>query len=118
MLFRNPFGLPVFIFLAGLGIAGYYGLEWRNAPTWTNAEIEQSVDLNLAMDIERMGPHLRPTGAKLDRLRAQVRAEVEHEANKGLKTAQLRFSVGLIAIVVGLVQVVLMKLNKDSPTGK
>ena len=103
---RNPRSLPVLILLAGLGIAGYYGLVWYQTPKWSPQEINQSVELNLAMDIARMGPQLKPEGEKLDRLRALVRAEVEADANRELKTAQLRFSVGLVAMVFGIGQLV------------
>ena len=103
---RNPRSLPVLIFLAGLGIAGYYGLVWYQTPKWSPQEIDRSVELNLAVDIARMGPQLKPEGEKLDKLRALVRAEVEGDLNRELHTAQLRFSVGLVAMVFGIGQLV------------
>ena len=99
---RNPRSLPVLIFLAGLGIAGYYGFAWYQLPKWSDQEIEQSVELNLAMDLARMGAQLKPNAEKLDHLRALVRQEVRGEVQRELKTVQLRFSAGLVAMVVGL----------------
>jgi hypothetical protein len=109
---RNPRVVPVVIFLAGLGIAGYYGLAWYQLPRWSDQEIEQSVELNLAMDIARMGPQLKPNGEKLDRLRALVRQEVREDIQRELKTVQLRFSAGLVATVIGLGQLVFVVLAR------
>lgn len=103
---RNPRALPVLMFLGGLGIAGYYALQWYQLPKFSEKEIEQSVELNLALDVARMGPQLKPEGDKLDRLRALVRAEVEGDLNRELKTAQLRFAIGLVAMVFGIGQMV------------
>ena len=111
-LARNPRSLPVLILLAGLGIAGYYGFAWYQLPKWSDQEIEQSVELNLAMDVARMGPQLKPEGEKLDQLRALVRQEVRGEIQRELKTAQLRFSVGLVAIVIGLGQLMFVVLTQ------
>lgn len=111
-LARNPRSLPALIFLAGLGIAGYYGIAWYQLPKWSDQEIEQSVELNLAMDVARMGPQLKPAGEKLDHLRALVRTEVRGEVQRELKTAQLRFSVGLVAMVLGLGQLMFVVLTQ------
>ena len=46
----------------GIGLTGYYGLQWYEAPNWNEAEIEQSVLLNLGIDLHSMGPNLRHQG--------------------------------------------------------
>lgn len=103
---RKPRFIPAMGLLIGLGIAGYYGLAWYELPRWNEQEINQSVELNLAMDVARMGPHLKPQGEKLERLRAQMRTEVEGDIRRELKTIQLRLSIGLMAIVIGLAQLI------------
>ncbi len=110
-LFRNPRALPALMLVGGLGLAGYYGLAWYEAPKYSDREIEQSVELNLALDLGRMGPQLRPTGEKLERLRAIVRAEVKADLERDVRKAQLRFALGLIAMVFGLGQLVFVALS-------
>ena len=87
----------------GIGLSGYYGLQWYEQPRWSEAEIEQSVMLNLGIDLARMGPHLRPTGEKLEQLHQMVRSEVEGQ----IRTEQRAVWRGLIAgsgmLLLGLV---------------
>lgn len=94
--------LPALMLALGLGLVSYYGIEWYELPEYSEAEIEASTELNLQLDLQRRGPHLQPDAARLEALRKTVRAEVETEIRKERETVQLRFGVGLIALVVGL----------------
>lgn len=96
--------LPALLLAVGFGLCGYYGLEWYELPTYSEEEITASVDLNLQIDLQRRGPHLQPDAAGLQRMREMVRAEVEAEINREREKVQLRFGVGLIALVLGLGQ--------------
>ena len=62
MLFRNPRLFAFLLIAIGGGVLGYYGEQYRRLPTYTDADIEQSVEANLALDLARMGPHLQPAG--------------------------------------------------------
>ncbi|HEY0973338.1 MAG TPA: hypothetical protein VGE57_02450 [Solimonas sp.] len=88
----------------GVGLTAYYGQAWYELQDYSEADIEASTELNLRMDLQRRGPHLQPDADKLEQLRTQVRAEVEGEINRERETIQSRFAIGLIALVVGLGQ--------------
>jgi hypothetical protein len=111
LLFRNPRAFPTLLLVGGLGLAGYYGYAWYRAPTFSQAEIEASTELNLALDLARMGPQLRPEGEKLQKLRAIVRAEVQGDLEREVRSAQQGFAVGLIAMVFGLGNLVFVALS-------
>src|ERR1043166_3344465 len=110
-LFRNPRALPALMLLGGLGLAVYYGYAWYRTPTFNAAEIEQSTEISLAIDLARMGPQLRPQGDELEKLRAMVRAEVEADLQRDARTAQERFAAGLIAMVFGTSGLVVLTLS-------
>ncbi|SFF42213.1 hypothetical protein SAMN04488120_1043 [Fontimonas thermophila] len=98
--------LPALLLAVGLGLVGYYGVEWYTLPEYSEADIEASVELNLQLDLQRRGPHLQPDAERLELLRKTIRAEVETEIRKEREKVQLRFGVGLIALVLGVGQIV------------
>ena len=104
MLFRNPQAFAFVMIAIGIGLIGYYGERWYRLPQWTEGEIEQSVELNLAIDLKRMGPLLQPTGEKLERLRGIIRAEVAGEIRRERETLERWMGAGLLLVVVGLGQ--------------
>lgn len=112
MLFRNPQAFAVLMLAIGIGLIGYYGEQWYRLPKWTEAEIEQSVELNLAIDLNRMGAHLRPTGEKLERLRGIARAEVTGEIRRERETLERWLGAGLILLVLGAGQALFALRNK------
>lgn len=89
------------IAVAGLSLCGYYGYAWTQLPSYSEADIENSVELNLAIDLARRGPHLQPNAEALERLREQVRAEVTGDLQRQRDTVQRRFGIGLLLLVVG-----------------
>lgn len=111
MLFRNPQALPFLLVGIGLGLLGYYGEQWYKLPAWTEQDIEESVELNLAIDLQRMGPHLRPEGEKLERLRDMVRAEVKGEIVSERRGLERWMGLGLILTVLGAGQLVRLALR-------
>ena len=104
MLFRNPQAFAAILMIAGTSLLVYFGEQWYRLPPWSEAEIEQSVELNLAMDLQRLGPHLRPTGEKLERLRQLVRGEVEGQINRERHDLERWIGAGLLLAVLGLGQ--------------
>lgn len=99
---RTPLrSLPALLLAVGFGLCGYYGLAWYELPTYSEEEVAASVELNLQIDLQRRGPHLQPDATGLQRMREMVRAEVEAEINHEREKVQLRFGVGLIALVLG-----------------
>jgi hypothetical protein len=102
MLFRNPRLLAFLLVAVGIGLAAYYGeLRWR-LPAWSDAEIEQSVELNLSLELQRRGPHLQPGPDRVEALRAMVRAEIEAEIRRERQEPERWIGLGLLLVVVGL----------------
>lgn len=99
---RSLSTLPAFLIALGLGLCGYYGLEWTRLPQYNESDIAASIEFNLALDLQRRGPHLHPDAEKLEQLRETVRAEVEGEISREREKVQRRFGLGLIALVVGV----------------
>lgn len=99
------------IAVAGLSLSGYYGHLWLNLPSYSEADISESVQLNLAMDLARRGPHLQPDAAGLERLQTQVRAEIEGELQRQRDTVQRRFGIGLLLLVVAASRMVSQRLT-------
>ena len=99
---RPRFSLFHAIFAIGVALCGYYGQAWWDLPEYSPAEIDASVELNLAMDLARRGPHLQPDEEGMERLRRQLRAEIEGSLQRETDAVQLRFGIGLLCVVVGL----------------
>jgi hypothetical protein len=101
MLLRNPRALAFLLAAVGIGLAAYYGERLRTLPAWTDAEIEQSVELNLQLELQRRGPHLQPAGERLERLREALRAEVVAEIGRERAKLERGLGIGLLMLVLG-----------------
>lgn len=101
MLLRNPRAFAFLLAAIGIGLAAYYGERLRSLPAWTEAEIEQSVELNLQLELQRRGPHLAPSGERLERLRETLRAEVVAEIGRERAELERWLGLGLLMIVLG-----------------
>jgi hypothetical protein len=107
VLFRDPRALAFVLMAGGLGLVGWFGLEWYELPKWSEAEIAQSVELNLALDLQQRGPLLQPTGERLEKLREQIRAEVEAEIRQDRQKVERWIGAGLVMLVFGAGQFIL-----------
>lgn len=85
----------------GLGAAGWYGLELYQLPERTPAQVNEIVELRLASELEHMGPLLRPSGERLERLQQMIRTEVKAEGAIARKTPERWIGVGLVVAVFG-----------------
>jgi len=102
MLFRNPRAFAFLLAAIGIGLVAYYGEQRWRLPPWSESEIAQSVELNLALELQRRGPHLQPEAGRLDALRRTLRAEVEAEIRRDRQAPERWIGFGLLLIVVGL----------------
>lgn len=102
MLLRNPRLLAFLLAAIGIALAAYYGEQRWHLPAWTETEIAQSVELNLAMELQRRGPHLQPAPERLDALRAMLRAEIEAEIRRDRQQLERWIGLGMLLVVVGL----------------
>ena len=101
MLFRNPRVFAFLLIAVGVGLIGYYGEQRWRLPAWSEAEIEQSVELNLALDLQRRGPYLQPAGERLEQLRDALRAEVRAEIRRDRENLERWIGFGAILCVLG-----------------
>ncbi|MEW6169309.1 MAG: hypothetical protein AB1651_16685 [Pseudomonadota bacterium] len=106
--------LPALMLALGLGLCGYYGVEWYQLPEYGEADLVASVELNLQLDLQRRGPHLQPDEEGLERMREMVRAEIESQIRREQETIQLRAGVGLVALVLGLSHLVFQRLTRTA----
>lgn len=104
MLARNPRALAFFLLAAGGGLFAWYGEQWYRLPQWSEAEIAQSVELNLALDEQRRGSLLPLDAEKRERLRALVRAEVEADIRRDRDALAKWMGLGAVLMVLGLGQ--------------
>jgi len=112
LFFRNPRLIPAMLFSTGLCVAGYYGMQWRDLPHLSEQELEQSAELNLALDLARLSPEQRPHGQALEDMKARERSEVLADLDRERDTVHERFAAGLVAMVFGLGQLVFVYLNE------
>lgn len=98
---RNPRTFALVLAAIGLGIVLWYGEQRARLPQWTEAEIEQSVELNLQLELQRRGPHLQPQGERLDALRRTLRAEVEGEIRRERDGLDRWIGAGLLLVMFG-----------------
>jgi hypothetical protein len=111
--YRSPFrSLTALLISIGLGLTIYYGQEWWQLPEYSEEDIRASAELNLHIELQQRGPHLQPDAAGIERLRGMIRQEVETEIRREREKIQLRFGIGLIALVLGLGQLVFVRLNR------
>lgn len=97
--------LPAALFLAGLGLSLHYGNEWRALPRYSAAEIAQSVELNLALDLRRQAPDAPPPDeAALDRLRERIGTELRAEIERERREVLRGFGAGALALALSLGQ--------------
>ncbi len=111
---RRPLinSLPSVLLVVGVGLCGYYGLAWYQLPVYNEADLVASTELNLQIDLQRRGQNLQPDAEGLERMRSQVRAEVEAEIGRERETIERRFGIGLIALVVGIGHVVFGRMTR------
>lgn len=117
MIFRNPRALAFLLLAIGTGLVGYHGEKWYRLPHWSEGEIAQSVELNLQIDLARRGPHLQPTGERLEALRRSIRQEVEAEIRREREEPERWIGLGLVLLVLGSGQLVYALTHRPNPPG-
>ena len=90
----------------GLGVAAWYGWAWYHVPRWTEKDIAGSVELNLALDLSRLPPQSVTPQAQ-ERMRTQIRHEVEAQIAKETEEPRGYTYAGLLMAAFGLAQMAL-----------
>ncbi|MGH8462459.1 MAG: hypothetical protein ACRESS_12695 [Stenotrophobium sp.] len=99
--------LPLLVFSIGLGLTFYFGNQYYNLPKYSDADIDASTQLNLQLDLQRLGPNLAPsTPAALSLMRARLRKEITDSIQAQKSRIEQRIGIGLMALVFGFGQLV------------
>jgi hypothetical protein len=101
MLFRNPRLFAFLLMAIGVGLIGYFGEQRWRLPEWTEADIEESVQLKLALELHQRGPHLQPTRERLEELHATVRAETEASIRRERRDVERWIGLGALMCMLG-----------------
>ena len=101
---------PAALFLAGLGLSLYYADAWWRLPTYSEAEVMQSVELNLAIDLRReIGNNSPPLTEDSVRMRRQqLESEIRREIATDRRVALRNMLVGLAVLLAAIVQLKLL----------
>lgn len=92
-------GIAFLIGAAGIGLCGYAGVLWRELPRYTEADLQASTELNLAVDLARKGRSL--DSKSVEQLRHQVRTEIEKDLAEERRAVLPWLLVGLCLIGLG-----------------
>lgn len=101
--------LPALMFAVGLGMLMFYGHAWWRLPAYSAEDIEQSVELNMAIDLQRRGTSGRLNHEQVERLRTQLRDEVVAAIAADEREALRYIGIGLLLAVMGLGQMWLLR---------
>ena len=93
--------LPMIATALGLGLGGYYGERWYKLPEYTEQDLQASVELNLAMDRERYGLTQQPSPAESERLRQQIRQEIDADIARERSEVKQGFVVAMLMLMFG-----------------
>lgn len=94
--------LPATLFLVGLGLSLHYGHAWWRLPVYTEQELENSVELNLALDLQREHRDQPVSDSELSKRREQLRAEVLALVDAEKKEKQSGLTAGLLMLILCL----------------
>ncbi|ROH87771.1 hypothetical protein ED208_13730 [Stagnimonas aquatica] len=94
--------LPAVLFLVGLGLSLHYGHAWWRMPVYSEEDIAASVELNLAMDLQRQGGSTRQDSASLETTRHQVDQEVRAAIARDREDILRGLAAGTTALLLSL----------------
>ena len=104
---RPPIGFA--LATIGLGVALWYGYDWYRAPSMSEAQVAELVELNLAADLARNPGRAQPTAEQLAPIAAQIREEITAEFTRTRTQARTGCLAGLAAAAFGFLQLFLLR---------
>ena len=93
--------LPIIAAAIGLGLCAYYGEHWYRLPQYSEEDLRGSVELNLALDLERRGPEHQPSPEEQERLRQQIRSEIDADIARERKDVHQGFATAMLMLLFG-----------------
>lgn len=98
-----PGAVGALVAAIGFGVACWYGWDWYHLPRWSERDITASVELNLALDLSRLPPDSL-TPETQDRMRMQLRREVEEQIAREAEGPRGYTLAGLVIGLFGIAQ--------------
>lgn len=96
---RQTLALPYMLLAAGIGLTGFYTLEWLKLPHYAPSDIEASVELNLQLEMQQRRTSSDDRSQDLQARRIQIRKEVLSDIAQERKAVETGLGAGLIALV-------------------
>jgi hypothetical protein len=109
---RPRTAFPFMLLAVGIGLSGYYGLQWSKLPQYSEADIAASTELN--MQLELQARNARTDEAGLERLRQQTRKDLLADIQRQRNEVETGLGAGLIALVLAIGHLVLTTLLNRS----
>lgn len=114
----DPHWHAVFLFAAvGLGVAVHCGLRWYELPRYSGADIEQSAQLNFAIDQARLGNQPSMPANQRQQLLEHERTEVKNDIDQERQGLRAEAGLALILLVLAAGQTVAARLNARRRSG-
>ena len=102
--------IPAMLFAAGLGLIFHYGDAWYRLPVYSAAEVEQSVELNLALEQQRgNAANTTQLVEQIEPQRQRIRSDLLAEIQRERRDAQAGTGTGIILLLMGLVQMLILR---------
>lgn len=101
--------IPALLFAFGLGAVFHYGHAWYRLPVYSPAELEQSVEINLALDLQSRDAAFNADSASIHQLRVRIHDELQAEIAGEQREVQRGVATGLILLAMGLGQMLWMR---------
>lgn len=115
-MLRNTRARVAFVLAAlGGGLLIYGGLKWRELPQYSEKDLTTSTEINLSLDVARLGADHEPSPAQLDAMRKSIRAEVENEIADERQAVQNWFGAGIALLAMALAQLFLQRVLGSNP---
>tara|TARA_R110000787_G_scaffold25373_4_gene71335 strand:- start:8075 stop:8461 length:387 start_codon:yes stop_codon:yes gene_type:complete len=99
----------------GLGIAIWFGWDWYHLPRWSEQEIAQSVELNLALDLSRQ-PEVSVSQTEQERMREAIRQDVLDAISKEAELPRGFTMAGLLMTAFGIAQMLIRSWLAKKPS--
>lgn len=101
------------LFAFGFGMALYYGNQWYKLPEYSPADLEASIELNLALDLQRRPKANEMSAAEVSAQREKIRAEVTANVEKERDDIRKAFIYGVLMTAFALMQLIFLRRFKQ-----
>jgi len=95
--------LPIMLASVGLGLSVYYGEQWYRLSQLPEAELQQSIELNLMLDLQRESHKPLPGEAELQGRRETIRDELLAQLDAERSKVRGNLIAALAAFIGGAV---------------